>query len=50
MLQRVHARGAFSLRLSYSEESGSIPDPPKHRVGIALTLRDQPAMIGGLAP
>jgi len=50
MWQRVGARGALSLRLSYSEESGSIPDPPKHRVGIALTLRDQHAKIGVIAP
>jgi hypothetical protein len=38
MKQRVNARGVFSLRLSNLEESGSIPDPPNHRGGIALAL------------
>jgi hypothetical protein len=50
MKQRVDARGAFSLRLYDSEESGSIPDPPKHRVGIALTLRRKHVKIREIAP
>lgn len=33
-----------------SKESGSIPDPSEHRVGIALTLRDQHATAGERAP
>ena len=49
VMQRVNARGAFSLRLVHLEESGSIPDPPNHRGGIALTLRAYSATIPHLA-
>ena len=45
VMQRVNARGAFSLRLVHLEESGSIPDPPNHRGGIALTLREKSATM-----
>lgn len=45
-MQRVDARGAFSLCLCiHPEESGSIPDPPRHRGGIALTLREYSARV-----
>ncbi len=44
-MQRVDARGAISLRLCHPEESGPIPDPPRHRGGIALTLREYSATV-----